>query len=251
MLLAALNKKWWRSLMKSEDVSNDSNRLADPASSEIPPEIEREPRLGSLAGDLPAADADGGRLVTDDLDALAAVNAGDELAGVISDEGQDGESVEAAGDDEADLEFEHDDPMGTAYDLERGTPLDEREARGGESGLPWRSKISSAKEFFNAEILYRFDIMENDDREALRGRYRLELKGYNGGIWTLEVQDEIDVVNRKEDAEIVFTMDHQDFLHVVNGNLNPQLAMLSKKMRVSGDMRKAVHFERLLAPVMD
>ena len=143
-------------------------------------------------------------------------------------------------------EFEHDDPLAPAFDIEKGTPLGEHRNQ-----LPVRADIKSAKEFFNSEILYRFDILEDETRAHLTGRYRIELKGFQGGIWTILVGDTLDIVNRREDAEIVFTMQQRDFLQLVNGELNPQLAMFAQKMRVSGDMKKAVAFQVLLAPEVD
>ena len=78
--------------------------------------------------------------------------------------------------------------------------------------------------------------------------YRIELKGYKGGIWTVDLGDELTVVNRREEAEIVLTMQQRDFIHLVNGEMNPQLLILAQKLKVQGDIRKAVKFENLLVP---
>lgn len=145
-------------------------------------------------------------------------------------------------------DFEQDDPLAPGFDIEKGTPLGSQR---GESELPVRTKIRNAKEFFNQEILYRFDILEDDTRTELAGNYRIELKGFQGGVWTITVGNNLDVVNRKEDAEIVFTLQQRDFLQLVNGQLNPQLAMFAQKMRVQGDLRKAVAFQAILVPSVD
>lgn len=163
-----------------------------------------------------------------------------------SDESDDDESFTHDG---SELEYETDDPLAPAYDLERGTPLSHN--KHGEHDFKSRTKIRSAKEFFNTEILYRYDILDDEDRTSLRGRYRIELKGYQGGVWTIVIAEQMDIVNRREDAEIVFTMQQSDFLHLVNGQLNPQLALFAQKMRVSGDVRQAVHFQNILAPGSD
>ena len=136
------------------------------------------------------------------------------------------------------------------YDLDDGGKLSGRMSR--DSGaLPFQSRITSASDFFATEILYRFDILHLHERESIRGRFRVELKGYRGGIWTVEVGDEINVVNRREDAEIVLAMQQNDFLQILNGELNPQLAVLARKVRITGDVRKAVAFHCLLAPEGD
>ena len=128
-------------------------------------------------------------------------------------------------------------------------PIEEAAGLGdGGNELPWRSEVENAKEFFSTELLYRFDILEEDERAFLAGSYRLELKGYRGGVWTLNLGDDIDVINRKENANVVLTMDQRDFLEIVNGNLNPQLCLVSKKVRIKGDVEKVTAFQALLSP---
>ncbi len=147
-------------------------------------------------------------------------------------------------------ELEADDPLGEAYDLEKGEKIPNQVHNDG-GRLPWKSKIESAKEFFNTEILYRHDILLNEERERLSGKYRIELKGYQGGIWSLDVGDDIEIINRREEADVVIAMQQKDFLQVVNGELNPQLALLSRKIKVTGDIKKAVALQSLLAPAME
>ncbi|MCC6931700.1 MAG: SCP2 sterol-binding domain-containing protein [Deltaproteobacteria bacterium] len=142
-----------------------------------------------------------------------------------------------------------DDPLGEAYDLDKGDVLMPRDEE--ERSRPWRNKMSSPKEFFNTEILYRYDILEEVDRDTLKGKYRIELKGFQGGVWTVDLSDQVEVLNRAEDADVIFTMQQRDFLDLINGALNPQLAMLSKKIRISGDVKRAIHFQSLLSPSFD
>ena len=146
---------------------------------------------------------------------------------------------------------EQDDPLAGAFDLERGTPINPIDGYSERDNLPARAKVKSAKEFFSTEILYRFDILEDEDRTELKGSYRLELKGYQGGVWTVSLGDALEVVNRREEAEIVLTMQQRDFVTLVNGQLNPQLAIFAQKMRVSGDVKKAILFQNLLCPTTD
>ena len=141
------------------------------------------------------------------------------------------------------------DPLGEAYDLEEGgvlkpTAVEVRHA-------PWKSKISTPREFFGTEVLYRHDILEEADRNLIKGRYRIELKGAQGGIWTLTLGDQIEVVNRVEEADVIISMQQRDFLDLVNGALNPQLAILAKKIKIQGDIQRAIHFQSMLAPNVD
>ncbi len=139
---------------------------------------------------------------------------------------------------------ENDDPLDEAFDLESEEAHPEEQT----VSRPKRYKISSAKEFFNTEVIYRYDLLEESEKEVIKGRYRIELKGFQGGIWTIDINAELHVSNRAEDADVVIGMQQNDFLDVVNGSLNPQLAILSQKIRVNGDIKKAVFFQSVLAP---
>lgn len=137
-----------------------------------------------------------------------------------------------------------DDPMGEAYCLDDGSPI----LDGTEEVLPWRSDVKSPREFFSTEILYRYDILDPGDQQALKGAYRLELKGHDGGTWTIVVDDELRVENARDDVDIVISMYGKDFMNLINGRLNPQLAILAQRIRVRGDTRRAVIFQSLLTP---
>ena len=176
------------------------------------------------------------------LEAASADEGDEETAG--DDDEEEEESVDVLGGSQ---EFPQDDPLDEAYDLDVGAPIDRAPFQPAQ--LPWRSAIKSAKEFFNSELLYRFDVLEPEQHKALTGSYRVELKGYQGGIWSMHAGEELEVVNRREDADVVITMQQRDFLQLVNGRLNPQLAILGQKMRVQGDVRKALVFQELLCPI--
>ncbi len=206
-----------------------------------------EPRLGG--GDLEPLQGD---VRNPDLaEELVANGGGANLSAADDDDEADDEPIE-----EVEVPFEqegqdfshiHDDPLAPAFDLERGEPISRRgHDRAGQPN--WKSKVQSASEFFQTEILYRFDILENPDREKVKGSYRLDLKGYKGGIWTIIIDNEMTILNRREEADAVLSMQHQDFLRIVNGELNPQLGILSQKVRASGDMRRIVAFMALLTP---
>jgi hypothetical protein len=169
---------------------------------------------------------------------------------ISEDEDEDDEEGEDDDDEDSAEPFGiSEDPLSTAYDLDVGKPLrhGRPEDRRGLSTKP-TSKVRSAKEFFSTEILYRFDILEMGDRRKIGGRYRIELKGNKGGIWTIFAGDDIEIVNRREDADLVFVMQHRDFIHMVNGDLNPQLAILAQKLKVQGELRQAVKFQTILLP---
>ena len=140
---------------------------------------------------------------------------------------------------------ELDDPLGKAYDLECGSPLEDAE-----ESLPWNSDVDTPKEFFSTEILYRFDILTPAEQEELSGRYLLRLKG--AGNWTVDIDKDLSVSSEEntKDSDLAasLSLTEDDFLHLVNGRLNPQLAVLADKIHIKGDIEKAMSFQSLLIP---
>jgi len=112
----------------------------------------------------------------------------------------------------------------------------------------WRGKVDSARSFFSTELIYRYDILDPALQNKLKGRYRVEVKGNNGGTWTLIIDNKLEVLGQREEADIVLSVQQKDFLSLVNGDLNPQMALLAQKVRLQGDVRQASLFQCLLAP---
>ena len=138
------------------------------------------------------------------------------------------------------------------FELEQeqeGAAPEERSTRDRRRGR--RQSVPSPKEFFDEDIVYRYDLVEEPERTVLRGSYRLELKGQQGGVWTVRIGDTIEVLNRREDADVVLSVQQGDFMRLVNGQLNPQIAILSKKLRVTGDLKQAMAFNSVICPSDD
>jgi hypothetical protein len=131
----------------------------------------------------------------------------------------------------------------------RGGSEDRREPReDAPPRLPPRARVASAKDFFTEEAIYRYDLMLPQQREELKGDYRIEVKGNKGGVWSLKIDSSLEIVNRREDADVVLSLQQKDFVQLVNGDLNPQMAILAQKMKVLGDMRSVATLQSLLVP---
>lgn len=256
MLVAILTKPWWKSLVKGNDEEevSDHQPSAEEREEEGAPESMAVEAAEVLAASAEEVQEEAGEETPAPRETRRGREGRREGRGnqrrrgerrpVDEREEEEGEEQEETLNAE---ETHHDeDPFAPAYDLEHGRPIQERVSSG--AALPWKSKIKTPKDFFAEELLYRFDILERQDRDELRGKYRVELKGFKGGIWTVDLGDELTVVNRREEAEIVLTMQQKDFIHLVNGEMNPQLLILAQKLKVQGDIRKAVKFENLLVP---
>ena len=144
-------------------------------------------------------------------------------------------------------DFYGDEDLSTAYNLEDGELIDEVEG----DGLPSQTNVKSAKDFFSTEILYRFDILEDNTRNKLKGSYLLELSGKDGGSWTITIDNDMDIKNEKSEAEVTLNMRQKDFVMMVNGELNPQLSLLSEKYSAKGDIDKIFAIQELLVPNLD
>lgn len=177
-------------------------------------------------------------------------NVDQEDASTISVEKDDvGQEDEVEIDDHSELE----DYFSAAYDFDRGERIEQVPFY--ESGtFPWKSDIESAKEFFSTEILYRYDILELEERSGLSGTYKIEVDGDKGGSWTLCLGEDLDVLNGKDRAvssDVTLRLQQKDFLSLINGESNPQLSFLANKIKVHGDFEKAFAILSLLCPSSD
>jgi hypothetical protein len=112
-------------------------------------------------------------------------------------------------------------------------------------------RVGSAKEFFSTEILYRYDILEQFDRDAIRGNYSIELYGHETGTWSITLDKDILVRSEKKESEVLLRIDSDDFLSIVNGKINSQIALVSKRVEVIGNTKKASLLQNILAPRND
>ncbi|MCB0344687.1 MAG: SCP2 sterol-binding domain-containing protein [Bdellovibrionales bacterium] len=259
MPVGIISRNWIKSLGKGEDAEremthDDESDAAPENQQDAESDAQSEQNAETTA--LDAADEDGAG------DDEGSSEDGDSRPFRLGDKrGQQLGKDETGSSDEEDYDEEdeeevvetegEDDPLAPAYDLEHGELLLEDVDHAQAQRKPVRSEIKSAKEFFSTEILYRFDVLEPVVQESLSGSYRIELKGFQGGVWTMTVGEEVDVVNRREDAETILSMQQTDFLQLVNGDLNPQIALLAQKVKVTGDIDKAIALQYLLVPALD
>lgn len=147
-----------------------------------------------------------------------------------------------------------DDNFEEAYDFESGDLISDDP----KDGIPVKHTVSTVKEFFNMEFLYRYDILEDNEREELRGSYQIDL--FTGekkserevSSWSFSLGDELEVKNEEASEPIaLLSMSSDDFIRLVNGDLNPQLAFLAKRIKPSGNFEAALSVQKILAPMND
>jgi putative sterol carrier protein len=83
--------------------------------------------------------------------------------------------------------------------------------------------------------------------QGLNAAYQFDLSGEGGGKWQVLINN--DKCEVKDGAHpspnITISMTAQDYLDMVAGKLNPQMAFMSGKLRISGDMGLALRFQNL------
>lgn len=83
----------------------------------------------------------------------------------------------------------------------------------------------------------------------LNALYQFDLQGEGGGQWVIEIRPDKKEVREGEDAnpQCAITMSSKDFMDMVSGRLNPQMAFMTGKLRVKGDMGLALKLQAVLA----
>jgi putative sterol carrier protein len=89
--------------------------------------------------------------------------------------------------------------------------------------------------------------LRKDAAQGLNAVYQFDLSGEGGGKWQVAINN--DACEVKEGAHpspnTTISMAAQDYLDMINGKLNPQMAFMSGKLRISGDMGLAVRIQSL------
>jgi len=85
--------------------------------------------------------------------------------------------------------------------------------------------------------------------KGLTAVYQFDLSGDGGGKWQVEIAN--DQCSVKEDAHaspnITLSMTASDYLDMLAGKLNGQMAFMTGKLRIAGDMGLALRLQSLFA----
>ncbi len=77
--------------------------------------------------------------------------------------------------------------------------------------------------------------------------YQFDLTGDGGGTYHVKVEDGSCEVceGAAENANITITMAASDYLDMINGKLNPQMAFMGGKLKIKGDMSLALKMQQI------
>ncbi len=102
------------------------------------------------------------------------------------------------------------------------------------------------------------DIFERHMPEKLRGKpdvvakinaiYQFNISGPGGGQWSVDCTKPGGAIatGQAAGARCTVACTDADFLNIVNGKLNPQMAFMSGKLKIQGDMGLAMKLQQIL-----
>ena len=81
----------------------------------------------------------------------------------------------------------------------------------------------------------------------LRAVYKFELAGPDGGTWIVDLREEsLGVRETQEEAQCTFKGSDENFINLFTGKLKPERALLTGKIKMSGDIGLAMKLGQLL-----
>ncbi len=91
-------------------------------------------------------------------------------------------------------------------------------------------------------------LKESPDRFAeMRAVYKFVVNGPDGGTWVIDLREvTFGVREGEEDADCTFQMRDEHFVDLFMGKLPPENALLTGKIKVSGDVLLAMKFGQLM-----
>jgi putative sterol carrier protein len=106
--------------------------------------------------------------------------------------------------------------------------------------------VATAREYFEERIP---DVLQ-ERGERLRNIgavYEFQITGDSGGIWTLDLKNEPVTIEEKgaNEADCTVVMQDASFVEMINGELKPQMAFLTGKLKVTGNMGLALKLTML------
>jgi putative sterol carrier protein len=108
------------------------------------------------------------------------------------------------------------------------------------------AEVTSVKQFFE-EILPKF-VTDPDKVGGMDCTYQFSISGDDGGEWYLTLKDDRGTVSAGGFAEPDCTVmsEDEDWLKIVTGELNPQMAFMAGKIRVQGQIALAMKLQNFL-----
>ncbi len=88
------------------------------------------------------------------------------------------------------------------------------------------------------------------DRSLGAGRFQLRITGAADRRWTVDLQERSVTEGNGQPADATLTIRDAHLADILRGKLDPQIAFVQGKLRVDGDINKAIEFGALLPKVV-
>ncbi len=106
--------------------------------------------------------------------------------------------------------------------------------------------VSNAAEILEKQIPDRLKA-KPDLAGKINASYKFVVNGDGGGTWVVDLKQPGGVVTKGDgEANCTITVGAQDFVDIVNGKTNAQMAFMTGKLKVAGDMGLAMKLSQLL-----
>ena len=105
--------------------------------------------------------------------------------------------------------------------------------------------VENAKEIFEKHIPGLIE-SKPDLADKVKASYKFAVGGDQGGTWLVDLSAAPGSVTEGDgDAMCTITIKDTDLVDIVNGKLNSQMAFMSGKLKVAGDMSLALKLNAL------
>lgn len=107
--------------------------------------------------------------------------------------------------------------------------------------------MATPKEIFETKIPERL-AAKPEVAEQVNNSYQFDLTGDDGGKWVIDLTKSSDYVSEGtiDNPGVVVTMSASDFVDLVEGRLNGQMAFMQGKLKIKGDMSLALKLQQVL-----
>jgi putative sterol carrier protein len=106
---------------------------------------------------------------------------------------------------------------------------------------------TTPKQYFEEKIAKKLQDRP-DISKSVNSVYEFNITGDNGGVWTVDLTKEPGAVSAGSsgNAKCTVTCAAGDFMNIVSGKMNPQMAFMSGKLKIKGDMGLAMKLQKVI-----
>lgn len=106
--------------------------------------------------------------------------------------------------------------------------------------------VETVSEVFDTHLPTRLQ-QKPDLIAKINASYKFVITGDNGGSWILDLTKPGGAISKGDgEATCTVTVAASDFVDMINGKVNPQMAFMTGKLKIAGDMGLALKLGSLL-----